>query len=202
MRSHEHYSLPAVETVESLLMIRDVASRLAVHPNIVRRLACGAELPHVLVGPSRRLVLYRERDVAALVRVAGGIQAKRSYGELRGRRRQGGARRACLCQRRRRPEDVVAARCRCVMSESRQESIAELEEQLEGVSRTLSAMDELNARQAARVAARMDRLASQLLEISPPPAMEAVYQRLGVTPASDEEFASLVDEMGAPDGEG
>ena len=96
----------------------------------------------------------------------------------------------------------MAARYRCVMSESRQESIAELEEQLEGVSRTLSAMDELNARQAARVAARMDRLASQLLEISPPPAMEAVYQRLGVTPASDEEFASLVDEMGAPDGEG
>ena len=88
------------------------------------------------------------------------------------------------------------------MSESRQESIAQLEEQLEGVSRTLSAMDELNARQAERVAARMDRLASQLLEISPPPAMEAVYQRLGVTPASDEEFASLVDEMGAPDGEG
>ena len=48
----------------------------------------------------------------------------------------------------------------------------------------------------------MDRLASQLLEISPPPAMDAVYERLGVTPASDEEFASLVDEMGAPDGEG
>ncbi len=88
------------------------------------------------------------------------------------------------------------------MSESRQESIAQLEEQLDGVSRTLSGMEELNARQAERVAARMDRLASQLLEISPPPAMEAVYQRLGVTPASDEEFASLVDGMGAPDGEG
>lgn len=88
------------------------------------------------------------------------------------------------------------------MSESRQESIAQLEEQLDGVSRTLSGMEELNARQAERVAARMDRLASQLLEISPPPAMEAVYQRLGVTRASDEEFASLVDEMGAPDGEG
>lgn len=88
------------------------------------------------------------------------------------------------------------------MSESRQESIAQLEEQLDGVSRMLSGMEELNARQAERVAARMDRLASQLLEISPPPAMEAVYQRLGVTPASDEEFVSLVDEMGAPDGEG
>lgn len=88
------------------------------------------------------------------------------------------------------------------MSESREESIAQLEEQLDGVSRTLSGMDELNARQAERVAARMDRLASQLLEISPPPAMGAVYQRLGVTPASDEEFASLVDEMGPADGEG
>jgi hypothetical protein len=88
------------------------------------------------------------------------------------------------------------------MSESREESIAHVEEQLDSVSRTLSGMDELNARQAERVAARMDRLASQLLEISPPPAMDAVYQRLGVTPASDEEFASLVDEMGAPDGEG
>lgn len=61
------------------------------------------------------------------------------------------------------------------MSESRQESIAQLEEQRDGVSRTLSGMEELNARQAAR----MDRLASQLLEISPPPAMETVYQRLG-----------------------
>ena len=88
------------------------------------------------------------------------------------------------------------------MSESGQESIAQLEEQLDGVSRTLSGMEELNARQAERVAARMDRLASQLLEISPPPAIAAVYQRLGVTPASDEEFASLVDEMGVPDGEG
>ena len=96
----------------------------------------------------------------------------------------------------------MAAQYRCAMSESRQDSIAQLEEQLDGVSRTLSGMEELNVRQAERVAARMDRLASQLLEISPPPAMEAVYQRLGVTPASDEEFASLVDEMGAPDGEG
>ncbi len=96
----------------------------------------------------------------------------------------------------------MAARYRCVMSEPRDDSIAQLEEQLEGVSRTLSGLDELNARQVERVAARMDRLASQLLEISPPPAIDAVYERLGVTPASDEEFASLVEEMGTPDGEG
>jgi hypothetical protein len=88
------------------------------------------------------------------------------------------------------------------MSESREESIAQFEEQLDGAARTLSGIEELDAREAERVAARMDRLASQLLEISPPPAMDLVYQRLGVTPASDEEFAALVDEMGAPDGEG
>jgi hypothetical protein len=88
------------------------------------------------------------------------------------------------------------------MSGGRDESIAELEQQLDGAARTMSALDQLNAREAERVAARMDRLASQLLQISEPPAMEAVYERLGVTPASDEEFASLVDEMGAPDGEG
>ena len=48
----------------------------------------------------------------------------------------------------------------------------------------------------------MDRLASQLLEISPPPAMDSVYERLGVVPASDEEFATLMRDTGAPDGEG
>jgi hypothetical protein len=63
-------------------------------------------------------------------------------------------------------------------------------------------MEELNARQAERVAARMDRLASQLLELSPAPAMDGVYQRLGVASAADEDFAALVDEMGPPDGEG
>jgi hypothetical protein len=88
------------------------------------------------------------------------------------------------------------------MSQSSDESIAQLEEQLDGVSRTLSGLQQLNARQAERVAARMDRLASRLLEISPPPPIEAVYERLGVTPAGSEDFASLVDEMGAPDGEG
>jgi len=88
------------------------------------------------------------------------------------------------------------------MSESRDQSTAQLEEQLDGVSRTLSGMEQLDARQAERVAARMDRLASRLLEISPPPAIDGVYQRLGVAPATDEEFASLANEMGAPDGEG
>jgi hypothetical protein len=88
------------------------------------------------------------------------------------------------------------------MTEPREDSIAQLEEQLDGAARTMSGLAELNAREVERVAARMDRLASQLLEISPPPEMDSVYERLGVAPASDEEFASLVDEMGAPDGEG
>jgi hypothetical protein len=88
------------------------------------------------------------------------------------------------------------------MSESPDESIAHLEDQLDGASRTLSSLHALNARQAERVAARMDRLASQLLEVSPPPAVEAVHERLGTTPATSEDFASVVDQMGSADGEG
>lgn len=88
------------------------------------------------------------------------------------------------------------------MSESPDESVAQLEEQLDGVSRTLSSLHALNAREVERVGARMDRLASQLLEVSPPPAMEAVHQRLGTRPASSEDFASIVDQMGPADGEG
>ena len=85
---------------------------------------------------------------------------------------------------------------------SEDESIEQLEDQLEGALRMLSTVHALNARQAERVGVRMDRLASQLLEVSPPPAMEAVHQRLGTTPASGEDFASVVDQMGAADGEG
>jgi hypothetical protein len=88
------------------------------------------------------------------------------------------------------------------MSESPDESVAQLEDLLDGASRTLSSLRALNAGQAERVGERMDRLASQLLEISPPPAMEAVHARLGTTPASSEDFASVVDEMGVADGEG
>jgi hypothetical protein len=82
------------------------------------------------------------------------------------------------------------------------ESIADLEAQLEGASRSLSGVRSLNARQAERVAERMDRLASQLMEVTQPPAMQAVHERLGTTAASANDFASLADGMGAPDGEG
>jgi hypothetical protein len=98
--------------------------------------------------------------------------------------------------------DVGAERYRCNMREAPDESIAQLVAQLDGASRTLSGFDALNARQAERVAARMDRLASQLMEVSPPPAMAGVHQRLGTTPASSEDFASVVDQMGRADGEG
>ena len=63
-------------------------------------------------------------------------------------------------------------------------------------------MEALDARQAARAAARMNCPASQALGPCPWRAMDEVYQRLGLVPATDEEFTSLVDEMGLPDGEG
>jgi hypothetical protein len=88
------------------------------------------------------------------------------------------------------------------MADSVDESISALEEELDGASRTLSVLGALNARQAERVAERMDRLASQLLEVSPPLLIDEVHARLGTTPASNEDFASLLDEMGPPDGEG
>ena len=89
-----------------------------------------------------------------------------------------------------------------LVSEPLEDPIARLEDQLDGASRMLSGLGALNARQTERVAARMDRLASQLLEVSAPVTMAAVHERLGTNPASAEEFASLVGEMSPADGEG
>ena len=89
-----------------------------------------------------------------------------------------------------------------LVSETLEDTIARLEEDLDGASRMLSGLGALNARQTERVAARMDRLASQLLELSAPAPMAAVHERLGTTPAGTEEFASLVGEMSPADGEG
>ena len=58
------------------------------------------------------------------------------------------------------------------MSGWRCESIARLEEQLDGALRAMSGLAQLDAGEAERLAARMDRLASQLLENSEPPATE------------------------------
>jgi hypothetical protein len=81
-------------------------------------------------------------------------------------------------------------------------TIEQLEDQLDGAARTLSALSSLTDQQAQRVAQRMDRLASQLLEVSAPPAMNDVHSRLGTQPVELDEFASLTDRLGAADGEG
>ena len=80
-------------------------------------------------------------------------------------------------------------------------AIDELEDQLEGAERILSGLGALSDRQAERVAQRMDRLASQLLEVSEPPPIDGVHERLGTTPAG-EELEGLADRMGPADGEG
>jgi hypothetical protein len=88
------------------------------------------------------------------------------------------------------------------VSGSSDSAVERLEDQLEGAERTLSALGALSDQQAERVAQRMDRLASQLLEVSAPPPMHGVHERLATSPASREQFDALVDEMGAADGEG
>ena len=88
------------------------------------------------------------------------------------------------------------------MSEAADNAIEQLEDQLEGAERTLSALSSLTDQQAQRVAQRMDRLASQLLEVSAPPAMNDVHSRLGTQPVELDEFASLTDQLGVADGEG
>jgi hypothetical protein len=88
------------------------------------------------------------------------------------------------------------------VSRSLDDSIELLEDQLDGAGRVLSGLGTLSDQHARRVAQRMDRLASHLLEASAPPAMVAVHERLGTRPAGHEAFQSLADRMGLPDGEG
>jgi hypothetical protein len=88
------------------------------------------------------------------------------------------------------------------VSEPSEDSVTRLEDQLDGAWRTLSALGALNARQEERVAARVDRLSSQLLDLGEPVPMGAVHEQLATAPASDDDFASLVREMGPGDSEG
>jgi hypothetical protein len=88
------------------------------------------------------------------------------------------------------------------VSEPSEDSVARLEDQLDGASRTLSALGALSARQAERVAARMDRLSSQLLEVSAPVPMAAVHEQLSTSPAGGDDFVSLIREMSPGDREG
>jgi hypothetical protein len=48
----------------------------------------------------------------------------------------------------------------------------------------------------------MDRLASQLLEVSAPPPIASVHERFGSKPADLDEFGSLAEQMSSADGEG
>jgi hypothetical protein len=89
-----------------------------------------------------------------------------------------------------------------VVSASPDESIAQLEAQLDVASRTLSGVREMSVNEAERVAERMDRLASQLLEVSAPAGIQDVHERLGTVPAIAEEFDELAGWMDAADGEG
>jgi hypothetical protein len=54
------------------------------------------------------------------------------------------------------------------MSEPRDDPIGPLIRELDEASRTLSKMHPLTPPQAARIAARIDRLTSQLAKVSPP----------------------------------
>ena len=89
-----------------------------------------------------------------------------------------------------------------VRAMSANDSVSQLERELETVERSMSAVGTLSAQQAELVAERVDRLASQLLEITTPEPWDAVHARLGTTPASGEDFSTLIDELGSPDGEG
>ena len=82
------------------------------------------------------------------------------------------------------------------------DSVDQLERELETVERSMSAVGGLSAQQAERVAERVDRLASQLLAITTPEPWDEVNARLGTPPASGEDFSELVGELGSPDGEG
>ncbi len=82
------------------------------------------------------------------------------------------------------------------------DTVSQLERELEVVERSMSTVGALSAQQAERVAERVDRLASQLLEITAPESWDAVHARLGTTPASSEDFSALSGELGSPDDEG
>jgi hypothetical protein len=88
------------------------------------------------------------------------------------------------------------------VTDASDDSIERLEDQLDGAVRTLSRLGTLSDDDARRVAQRMDRLASQLLEVSAPLSMDVVHERLGTTPAGRDEIATLVKEMSPADGEG
>jgi hypothetical protein len=88
------------------------------------------------------------------------------------------------------------------MSSPPREPLQQVESQLDDAARTLAGVSSLDAAGVERVAERLERLASQLMDVSAPPAMDGVHTRLRTVPARAEDFASLADAMGRADGEG
>jgi hypothetical protein len=88
------------------------------------------------------------------------------------------------------------------MGEPADNSIKQLEAQLEGAERTLASLRPLDRGDAERVGERMDRLASQLLAVTEPRSMADVHKGLGTEPLGEGELSALSDQMLPPDGEG
>jgi hypothetical protein len=88
------------------------------------------------------------------------------------------------------------------MAAPSESSIAEIEAKLDEATRALASVEQLRGRDAERIEEKMERLASQLLEVTAPIPMSEIHERLGTTPVSPEEFAELSKYMLPPDGEG
>jgi hypothetical protein len=83
------------------------------------------------------------------------------------------------------------------------ETVAAFEAKLDETSRALSAVHTmLDERDAERIGDKLERLASQLMEVTAPPSIDAADARLGLSPAGAEDFAELAPHMQPPDGEG
>lgn len=93
-------------------------------------------------------------------------------------------------------------RYRGVMSTSAGDSVAVLAAQLDEASRAFEAVQTLDKQDADRIVDKLERLQSQLMEVTPPPPMRGVYERAAGRPASDAEFTELVQHMQPADGDG
>jgi len=85
------------------------------------------------------------------------------------------------------------------MSSSARNSVAAL---LDEASRAFEAVQTLDKKDAEQIVDKLERLQSQLMEATPPPSLVEAEARLGLTPATPEEFAELAKHMQPPDGEG
>lgn len=79
---------------------------------------------------------------------------------------------------------------------------AKLDQAAEAFAQVQSEGHFLEGRDAERIAEKLERLHSQIMEVTPPVPMSEVYDRLGGRDATPEEFAELAKYMLPPDGEG